>query len=80
MSDSVSCDGESKRCVQVLVDDPLAAGHGAVPLGRLDLHDQVVKAHGVIPVNCSLEPLRGDQVHVPARAGQNAVPRCAAGT
>ena len=47
VSDTVSSDGEGKCCVQVLMDDHLASGHGAAPFGRFDLHDQVVKAHGV---------------------------------
>jgi len=70
VSDTVSSDGEGKCCVQVLIDDHLAAGHGAAPFGGFDLHDQVVKTYGVVPVNCALEPLREDQVQVPARAGQ----------
>jgi hypothetical protein len=50
-----------KCCVQVLMDNHPASGHGAARLGRLDLHDQVVKTYGVIPVNCALEPLREDR-------------------
>ena len=46
MSDTVSSDGESKCLVQVLMDDHLASGHRAAPYGRLELHDEVVKAHG----------------------------------
>ena len=54
----------------MLMDDDFASGHGGAPLGTLDLHDQVVKTYGVIPVNCALESLRENQVQVPAWARQ----------
>ena len=64
VSDTVSSDGEGKCCVQMLMDDHLASGHGTAPFGWLDLQDQVVKADGVIPVDGSFELLREDQVQV----------------
>ena len=70
VSDTVSSDGEGKCCVQVLMDDHLASGHGGAPFGWLDLQDQIVKADDISPVHGSFELLREDQVQVPARAGQ----------
>src|SRR5271167_175956 len=32
-------------------------------------NDQVVKAHGVIPINCALESLRKDHFQIPVSAG-----------
>jgi hypothetical protein len=49
------------------MDDHLASGHGAAPHGRLDLHDHVVKAYGVVLVGCALESLRENHVQVPVR-------------
>src|ERR1035437_9366312 len=69
VSDAMSCDHEGQGSVQVLMDDRLASSQGGAPLGTLNLYDQVVKAHGVIPINGALESLRKDhfQVPVPAR-------------
>src|SRR5208283_5067730 len=53
----------------MLMDDDFASGHGGAPLGTLDLHDQVVKTYGVIPVNCALESLRKDHFQIPVSAG-----------
>jgi hypothetical protein len=39
------------------------------PFGRLELHDEVVKAYGVVLVNCALESLRKDHFQVPVPAG-----------
>jgi hypothetical protein len=39
------------------------------PLGTLNLQDQVVKAHRVIPINGALESLREDHFQVPVPAG-----------
>jgi hypothetical protein len=39
VSDTVSSDDEGECCVQMLMDDHLASGHGGAPLGRLDLQD-----------------------------------------
>ena len=41
VSDTVSSDGEGKCCVQMLMDDHLASGHGAAPFGWLELQDQI---------------------------------------
>jgi hypothetical protein len=39
------------------------------PLGTLELHDQIVKAHGIIPINGALVSLREDHLQVPVPAG-----------
>ena len=69
MSDAVSCDHEGQGSVQVLMDDHLASSQGGAPLGTLELHDQVVKAHGVVSINCALESLREDHFQIPVPAG-----------
>ena len=69
MSDAMSCDHEGQGSVQVLMDDHLASSQGGAPLGTLDLHDQVVKAYGVVLVNRALVSLREDQLQVPVPAG-----------
>src|ERR1035437_536980 len=69
MSDAMSCDHEGQGSVQVLMDDHLASSQGGAPLGTLDLHDQVVKAHGVVLVDGALESLREDHFQVPVPAG-----------
>ncbi len=69
LSDAVSCDGEGQCLIQVLVDDDLASGHGGAPFGTLNLHDQVVKAHRVIPIDGALESLRKDHFQIPVPAG-----------
>src|ERR1035441_7327533 len=51
------------------MDDHLASSQGGTPLGTLDLHDQIVKAHGVVVVDCALVSLREDQLQVPVPAG-----------
>jgi len=51
------------------MDDHLASGQGGAPLGALDLHDQVVKAYGVVLVNGALASLREDQLQVPVPTG-----------
>jgi len=48
VSDTMSYDHEGQGSVHVLVDDHLASSQGRTPLGPLELHDQVAKAHGVI--------------------------------
>jgi len=53
----------------MLMDDHFASSQGGAPFGTLQLHDQVVKAHGVIPINGALVPLREDQFQVPVPAG-----------
>ena len=68
VSDAMSCDHEGQGSVQVLMDDRLASSQGGAPLGTLDLHDQVVKAHRVIPINGALESLGKDHLQVPVPA------------
>jgi hypothetical protein len=55
--------------IQVLVDDDLASGQSGAPLGTLDLHDKVVKAHGVGPIHCALESLLKDHFQIPVPTG-----------
>ena len=69
VSDAMSCDHEGQGSVQVLMDDHLASSQGGAPLGTLNLHDQVVKAHRVIPINGALESLRKDHFQIPVPAG-----------
>ena len=69
MSDAMSCDHQRQGSVQVLMDDHLASGQGGAPLGVLDLHDQVVKAYGVVLINGALVSLREDQLQVPVPTG-----------
>ena len=53
VSDAMSCDRQGQGSVQVLMDDHLASSQGWAPLGTLDLHDQVVKAYGVVLVKAT---------------------------
>ena len=69
VSDAACSDRQCDGCIQMLVHDHFAAGHGASPVGRLDLQDQVVEADSVIPVDGAFEALREDQIKVSARAG-----------
>ena len=69
VSDAMSCDHEGQGSVQVLMDDRLASGHGMAPVGTLELHHQVVKAYGVVPINGALVALRKDHFQVPVPAG-----------
>src|ERR1035437_5629947 len=69
VSDAVSCDGEGECLVQVLMDDHLASGQGMAPVGTLELHDEVMKAYGVVLVACALESLRKDHFQIPVPAG-----------
>jgi hypothetical protein len=69
VSDPMSCDREGQRLVQVLMDDDLAPSQCGAPLGTLDLHDQVVKAYGVVLVNGALVSLREDHLQIPVPAG-----------
>ena len=68
-SDAMSGDHEGQVCVQMLMDDHLASGQGMAPFGGFELHDQVVKAHRVVPINGALESLRKDHFQVPVPAG-----------
>src|SRR5580692_8596029 len=69
IADAMSCDHEGQGSVHVLVDDHLASSQGGTPLGTLDLHDQVAKTYGVIPINGALVSLREDHFEVPVPAG-----------
>ena len=69
LSDAMSCDGEGECLVEVLMDDHLASSQGGAPLGRLELHDQVVKTYGVVLVNGALVSLREDHLQVLVPAG-----------
>src|ERR1017187_7752938 len=68
VSDAVSCDHEGQCLVQVLMDDRLASLQGMAPVGALELHHQVVKAYGVVPINGALVSLREDHLQVPVSA------------
>src|ERR1700685_2601647 len=50
------------------MDDRLASGQGMAPVGALQLHYQVMKAHGVIPIDSALVALREDHLQVPVPA------------
>ena len=69
VSDAMSQDHEGEASVQMLMDADLASGQCGAPLGTLDLQDQVVKAHRVIPINGALESLREDHFQVPLPTG-----------
>src|ERR1039458_4288008 len=69
VSDAMSCDHEGQGSVQVLMDDHLASGQGMAPVSALELHHQVVKAYGVVPINGALESLRKDHFQIPVPAG-----------
>src|ERR1017187_2317689 len=69
VSDAMPCDHEGQGSVQVLMDDRLASGHCMAPVGALELHNQVVKACGVVLINCALESLRKNHFQIPVPAG-----------
>ena len=69
VSDAMSSDHEGQCLVQVLMDDRLAPGQGVAPVGALQLHDQVIKAYGVVPINGALVALREYHLQVPVPAG-----------
>src|ERR1017187_4326332 len=69
MTDAMSCAHEGQCLVQVLMDDHLASSQGGAPFGTLELHDEIVKAYGVVPINCALVPLREDHLQIPVPAG-----------
>ena len=69
MSDTVCSDHKGQGSVEVLMDDHLASSEGGAPFGALELHDQVAKAHGVIPIDGALESLRKDHFQIPVPAG-----------
>jgi hypothetical protein len=50
------------------MDDCLASGQSVAPVSALELHDQVMKAHGVIPIDSALVALREDHLQVPVSA------------
>src|SRR5258708_7820686 len=65
----MSCDHEGQGSVQMLMDDCLASGQGMAPVGALELHDQVMKAYGVVPIDGALVALREDHLQIPVPAG-----------
>ena len=69
VSDTMSYDHEGQGSVHVLVDDHLASSQGRTPIGPLELHDQVAKAHGVISIEGALVTLCEDYLEVPVAAG-----------
>jgi len=69
LSNAMSGDHEGQVCVQMLMDDHLASGQGMAPFGGFELHDQVVKAHRVVPINGALVALGEDHFQVPVPAG-----------
>ena len=69
MSDTMACDHEGQGSVHVLVEDHLASSQGGTPFGTLELHDQVVEAHGIIPIDGALVSLRKDHFQIPVPAG-----------
>ena len=69
VSDSMSCDHEGQGSIQMLMDDRLASGQGVAPVGALELHDEVIEAHGVVPIDGALVALREDHLQVPVPAG-----------
>ena len=58
VTDTMSCDHEGQCLVQVLMDDHLASSQGGAPFGTLQLHHQIVKAHGIIPINGLFIPMQ----------------------
>ena len=65
VSDAMSCDHEGQGHVQVLMNDRFASGQGIAPVGALQLHDQIIEAHGVIPIDGALVALRKNHLQVP---------------
>src|SRR5260370_10806985 len=65
----MSWDHEGQGSVQMLMDDCLASGQGMAPVGALELHDQVMKAYGVVPIDGALVALREDHLQIPVPAG-----------
>jgi hypothetical protein len=53
----------------MLMDNRFASGQGMTPVGALELHHQVVKAHGVAPIDCALKSLRKNHFQIPVPAG-----------
>jgi hypothetical protein len=70
VSESVWSVGQCEGCIQMLVHGHRAARQDAAPADRLDLQRQVLKADGVVLVDCALELEGEDQVQILARAGQ----------
>jgi hypothetical protein len=60
---------ESQDSVQMLMNDCLATGQSMAPVAALDLHDQVVNAHGVVPTDGTFVALREHHFQVPVPAG-----------
>ena len=69
VSDAMSRDHDGQCLVQVLMDDRLRSGQGMAPVSALELHDYVVKAHRVIPIDGALVALGEDHLQIPVPAG-----------
>ena len=69
VSDAMPSDHEGQRHVQVLMDDRLRSGQGVAPVGALELHDEVMKTYGVVPIDGALVALRKDHLQVSVPAG-----------
>ena len=69
VSDAMSRDHECQRHVQVLMDDGLTSGQGMAPVSFLELHDQVIKPYGVVPIDGALVALGKDHFQIPVPAG-----------
>ncbi|MGA7243731.1 MAG: hypothetical protein WBX19_11130 [Terracidiphilus sp.] len=66
--DAMSCDHEGQGHVQVLMDDRIAPGQSMAPVRALALHDQVMKACGVVPIDGALESLLEHHFQIPVPA------------
>ena len=69
VSDAMPRDHEGQGHVQVLMDDRLASSQSIAPVSTLELHDHVVKAHRVVPIDGALVALRKDHLQVSVPAG-----------
>ena len=69
VTDAMSCDHQGQGLVEMLMDDHLRSSQGGTPLGTLELHKYVVKAHRVIAINGAVESLREDHLQIPVPAG-----------
>ena len=67
--DAMPRDHEGQCHIQMLMDDRLATGQGMAPVSTFELHHQVMKAYGVIPINGAFVALCKDHFQVPVPAG-----------
>ena len=70
VSDAMSRHHQGQCHVHVLMDDCLASGQRVAPVSALQLHDHVMKVHGVIPIDSAFVSLREDHLQVPVPAGE----------